>query len=116
MRPTDWLTDQDLTLIEFCGKNKAEFDVFSEKNRADEKVDFLLENVTKLEQLNHEVGWPIARISFLATCITEMEGFWRRKSARKKKEQIPLHLVLILAPRATGRASGFPVFKTLRFP
>ena len=102
--------------VEFCCKNKAEFDVFSEKNRADEKVEIYLENVTKLEGANSLVAGTIGRISFLATCLTEMEGFWRRKSARKKNEQIPLHLVLILAPRATGRASGFPVFKTLRFP
>ena len=89
---------------------------FLKKNRADEKVEIYLENVTKLEQLNDQVAEQIGRISFLATCITKMEGFWRRKSARKKNEQIPLHLVLILAPRATGRASGFPVSKTLRFP
>ena len=102
--------------VEFCCENKAEIDVFSEKNRADEKVEIYLENVRKLEGANSLVAETIARISFLATCITKMEGFWRRKSARKKNEQIPLHLVLILAPRATGRASGFPVFKTLRFP
>ena len=89
---------------------------FLKKNRADEKVDFLLGNVRDLDQGSSRVAEQIARISLLATCITKMEGFWRRKSARKKKEQIPLHLVLILAPRATGRASGFPVFKTLRFP
>ena len=89
---------------------------FLKKSRADEKVDFLLENVRDLDQGSSRVAEQIGRISFLATCITKMEGFWRRKSARKKKEQIPLHLVLILAPRATGRASGFPVFKTLRFP
>ena len=90
--------------------------MFFLKKRADERVENYLENVTKLETINSLVGWPIGRISFLATCTTKMEGFWRRKSARKKKEQIPLHLVLILAPRATGRASGFPVFKTLHFP
>ena len=30
--------------------------VFLKKNRADEKVEIYLENVTKLEQLNNEVG------------------------------------------------------------
>ena len=42
--------------VEFCCKNKAEFDVFSEKNRADEKVEIYLENVTKLEGDNSLVG------------------------------------------------------------
>ena len=88
---------------------------FLKKIAPTKKVDFLLENVRELDQGSSRVAEPIARISFLATCITKMEGFWRRKSARKKKEQIPLHLVLILAPRATGRASGFPFSKPCVF-